>query len=523
MPATSGHTAVAPSMPESSTVPIISSSPSITQAVVEATDILTARQTSAPKPVVDDINHKFLQLQSAISAFSCPSSTSTSTSSVDSATILSVFKSLLSYRLPDILANEDAVVKMNEPIDTLADNTSALNSIQSSMGIKSDVQVVDQDIDALNVQVQEKHQISMQISKEIDEIKVQRKELEAKMNALNQKEQSLLERQNNIYQEAVNLAATMEEPIRKRAKIQSQLAFVDQIMSRAESQWGEIQYGGAGDGERKIMISYEYRIGKHYHFLEVNEILLHEQLVLGKTKHTNSAALPKFLYHQHNLNRIELYHVNFNGKILLLLIEKNTELQLLLLPINAFTPTAAINPISTTSLKTLASVSLVLKSQVSSANCFKGGIPSSFGGMASLSNYIIHIIESRSTYKGHNKINPLAYRGKILDIFSVIDLSCNKFTGLMPLVIGNIVDTKSPKLSHDCLRGIIPTTFSNLKGIGSMDLSFNKLSGGSPSQLANTDGLGSFNLSFNNLSGMIPQANHIQTSDEISKRKSASL
>ncbi|KAK2984157.1 hypothetical protein RJ640_022669 [Escallonia rubra] len=173
--------------------------------------------------------------------------------------------------------------------------------------------------------------------------------------------------------------------------------------------------------------------------------------------------------------------MNFNGKILLLLIEKNTELQLLLLPINAFTPTAAINPISTTSLKTLASVSLVLKSQVSSANCFKGGIPSSFGGMASL------------------------------------------FTGLMPLVIGNIVDTKSLKLSHNCLRGIIPTTFSNLKGIGSMDLSFNKLSGGIPSQLANTDGLGSFNLSFNNLSGMIPQANHIQTSDEISKRKSASL
>ncbi|KAK2983024.1 hypothetical protein RJ640_001107 [Escallonia rubra] len=132
-------------------------------------------------------------------------------------------------------------------------------------------------------------------------------------------------------------------------------------------------------------------------------------------------------------------------------------------------------------------------------------------------------LNQEALIKVTTKSIPLAYRGKILDVFSVIDLSCDKLTGLMTLVIGNIVDTKSPKLSYNCLRGIIPTTFSNLKGIASMDLSFNKLSGGIPSQLANIDGLGSFNVSFNNLSGMIPQANHIQTSDEMSKRKSASL
>ncbi|KAK3006059.1 hypothetical protein RJ639_016677 [Escallonia herrerae] len=101
--------------------------------------------------------------------------------------------------------------------------------------------------------------------------------------------------------------------------------------------------------------------------------------------------------------------------------------------------------------------------------------------------------------------------------YSITDLSCDKFMGLMPLEIGNLVNTRSLKLSHNCLSGIIPTTFSNLKGIGSMDLSFNKLSGGIPSQLANTSGLGSFNVSFNNLSGMKPQANHIQTSHEETK------
>ncbi|KAK2968382.1 hypothetical protein RJ640_015378 [Escallonia rubra] len=116
--------------------------------------------------------------------------------------------------------------------------------------------------------------------------------------------------------------------------------------------------------------------------------------------------------------------------------------------------------------------------------------------------------------KVKTKSIPLAYWGKILAVYSVTDLSCDKFMDLMPLEIGNLVNTRSLKLSHNCLSGIIPTTFSNLKGIGSTDLSFNKISGGIPSQLANTNGLGSFNVSFNNLSGMIPQANHIQTSHE---------
>ncbi|KAK2993533.1 hypothetical protein RJ640_007365 [Escallonia rubra] len=134
---------------------------------------------------------------------------------------------------------------------------------------------------------------------------------------------------------------------------------------------------------------------------------------------------------------------------------------------------------------------------------------------------LLTLSHQEALIKVKTKSIPLAYWVKILAVYSVTDLSCDKFMGLMPLEIGNLVNTRSLKLSHNCLSGIIPTTFSNLKGIGSMDLSFNKLSGGIPSQLANTNGLGSFNVSFNNFSGMIP----MQTIFKLlmSKRKSTSL
>ncbi|KAK2989996.1 hypothetical protein RJ640_009734, partial [Escallonia rubra] len=205
-PATSSHLVVVPSMSELSNPPVVSSSPLLTQTVAEVTGISTARQTFAPISAVDDINRMFLQLQSVISAFSCRS-TSVSPSSVDAVAILNIFKSLLSHRLPDILANEEAALKMNDLIDTLTDNTSTLNVAQSAListlkfqislisaswkqgiDIKSNVQIVDRDINVLNVQVQEKHQISLQISREINEIKAEKKELEVKMNALNQRE-----------------------------------------------------------------------------------------------------------------------------------------------------------------------------------------------------------------------------------------------------------------------------------------------------------------------------------------------
>ncbi|KAK2988533.1 hypothetical protein RJ640_022484 [Escallonia rubra] len=197
----------------------------------------------------------------AISAFSWPSmATSTSASNIDMTVVLDDFKSLLSHHFSDVLANEDALSKMNDLIDTLADNTYALNNVQAEliailklqvslissswkqgMGIKSSVQVMDKDIDALNTKIQEKHQASLQISKDIKEIAAEKKELEMRMAALEQKEQGMLNQQIAIYQEAVDLAKATEETLKKRARARSQLAFADQINSKAEMQWKDIQ------------------------------------------------------------------------------------------------------------------------------------------------------------------------------------------------------------------------------------------------------------------------------------------
>ncbi|XP_059623039.1 cuscuta receptor 1-like [Cornus florida] len=102
-----------------------------------------------------------------------------------------------------------------------------------------------------------------------------------------------------------------------------------------------------------------------------------------------------------------------------------------------------------------------------------------------------------------------SYKGINLELFSAIDLSCNKLTGHIPHEFGNQGQIKSLNLSHNGLSGTIPTTFSNLNNIESLDLSFNNLSGEIPSLLTELHFLAEFNVSYNNLSGSIPRSQSI--------------
>ncbi|XP_059654839.1 cuscuta receptor 1-like [Cornus florida] len=98
------------------------------------------------------------------------------------------------------------------------------------------------------------------------------------------------------------------------------------------------------------------------------------------------------------------------------------------------------------------------------------------------------------------------YKGINLQLFSAIDLSCNKLTGHIPHKFGSLGGIQSLNLSHNGLCGTIPTTFSDLDSIESLDLSFNNLSGKIPPQLTELNFLASFNVSYNNLSGNIPRS-----------------
>ena len=100
---------------------------------------------------------------------------------------------------------------------------------------------------------------------------------------------------------------------------------------------------------------------------------------------------------------------------------------------------------------------------------------------------------------------------KILNTFTTIDFSCNKFQGVIPECIGNLNSLRGLNLSHNYLTGYIPLSFKNLKMLESLDLSSNKLSGRIPQELTSLTFLEVLNLSQNHLIGFIPQGNQFQT------------
>ena len=100
---------------------------------------------------------------------------------------------------------------------------------------------------------------------------------------------------------------------------------------------------------------------------------------------------------------------------------------------------------------------------------------------------------------------------KILNTFTTIDFSSNKFQGVIPECIGNLNSLRGLNLSHNYLTGYILLSFKNLKMLESLDLSSNKLSGRIPQELTSLTFLEVLNLSQNHLIGFIPQGIQFQT------------
>nr|XP_017241224.1 PREDICTED: receptor-like protein 12 [Daucus carota subsp. sativus] len=98
-----------------------------------------------------------------------------------------------------------------------------------------------------------------------------------------------------------------------------------------------------------------------------------------------------------------------------------------------------------------------------------------------------------------------------LHIYTAIDLSCNKFQGEIPKVIGELRWLALLNLSHNSLTGHIPSLLRNMKELQSLDLSSNQLTGAIPPQLTALTFLEVLNLSGNHLSGEIPQKGQFST------------
>ncbi|KAM2984018.1 hypothetical protein FF2_009878 [Malus domestica] len=100
---------------------------------------------------------------------------------------------------------------------------------------------------------------------------------------------------------------------------------------------------------------------------------------------------------------------------------------------------------------------------------------------------------------------------KILTLFTLIDISCNKFSGSIPEDMGELKSLYGLNLSSNALTGSIPSLLGNLRQLESLDLSNNRLSGTIPSEFSKLNFLSFLNLSNNRLVGKIPTGTQIQS------------
>ncbi|KAJ6333173.1 hypothetical protein OIU77_009110 [Salix suchowensis] len=100
---------------------------------------------------------------------------------------------------------------------------------------------------------------------------------------------------------------------------------------------------------------------------------------------------------------------------------------------------------------------------------------------------------------------------KILFALTILDLSCNKFTGKIPESLGKLKSLIQLNLSHNSLIDYIQPSLGNLTNLESLDLSSNMLAGRIPQQLVDLTFLAVLNLSYNQLEGSIPQGKQFST------------
>ncbi|XP_012836708.1 PREDICTED: receptor-like protein 12 [Erythranthe guttata] len=148
-----------------------------------------------------------------------------------------------------------------------------------------------------------------------------------------------------------------------------------------------------------------------------------------------------------------------------------------------------------------------------SLNQFTGSLPSGY-----LSNLrAMTVVEGRRIEKGNwfsNYQESIVFvlKGvelpvmRILQTFTTVDLSGNRFSGTIPESIGNLNSLRYLNLSRNNITGNIPSSLGNMSILESLDLSSNQLVGEIPSQLTSLTFLSLLNLSFNNLVGQIPQS-----------------
>ncbi|XP_056177424.1 receptor-like protein 7 isoform X2 [Syzygium oleosum] len=112
---------------------------------------------------------------------------------------------------------------------------------------------------------------------------------------------------------------------------------------------------------------------------------------------------------------------------------------------------------------------------------------------------------------------------KIQEYLTLIDLSSNNFSGVIPETIGSLKQLELLNLSNNMLSGPLPPFLANLTNLEALDLSQNQLSGKIPQELTQLTFLAIFNVSYNRLTGPIPQSLQFDTFGNNSYRGNSGL
>ncbi|KAI3450189.1 hypothetical protein Pfo_006854 [Paulownia fortunei] len=91
-----------------------------------------------------------------------------------------------------------------------------------------------------------------------------------------------------------------------------------------------------------------------------------------------------------------------------------------------------------------------------------------------------------------------------MTFLSSLDLSFNRFTGLLPDELARLRRLKEIHLEFNNFTGDVPLWLGNLSILKSLDMKYNQLTGSIPSSIFNISSLERFDLTSNSLSGPIP-------------------